>query len=107
MKLRPEPFSKIMSGEKTIESRLFDEKRRLINPGDVIRFVHIENPNEFVSAKVRALYRYASFDEMFSEFSPAEFGGESKEFLLNQIHAYYPLEEESKYGVLGIRVQKI
>ena len=38
MKLRPDPFNRICSGEKTIEYRLHDEKRSLLNKGDYIRF---------------------------------------------------------------------
>ena len=37
MKLHASPFEKIKSGEKTIELRLFDEKRRQIKVGDTIR----------------------------------------------------------------------
>lgn len=33
MKLRPDPFNRICSGEKTIEYRLHDEKRSLLNKG--------------------------------------------------------------------------
>ena len=38
MKLNKEPFEKIKSGEKTIELRLYDEKRRKIKAGDTICF---------------------------------------------------------------------
>ncbi len=38
MKLAIVPFEKIASGAKNIESRLYDEKRRQINPGDQIEF---------------------------------------------------------------------
>lgn len=43
MKLSQEPFDKIASGEKIIESRLFDEKRRLIKVGDEIEFSQNDN----------------------------------------------------------------
>ena len=38
MKLAKAPFDKIAHGQKIIESRLFDEKRQLINIGDDIEF---------------------------------------------------------------------
>ena len=41
MKLRPDPFNRICSGEKTIEYRLHDEKRSLLNKGDYIRFTEM------------------------------------------------------------------
>jgi len=38
MKLQPQPFVAVKNGSKIIESRLFDEKRQLINLGDQILF---------------------------------------------------------------------
>lgn len=38
MKLKAEPFEKIVSGGETVEFRLFDEKRRRLNLGDEIIF---------------------------------------------------------------------
>lgn len=38
MKLQQKPFDSIKTGQKTIEMRLNDEKRRLINIGDEIEF---------------------------------------------------------------------
>ena len=35
MKLNPSPFEMIRSGRKTIELRLYDEKRRSIEKGEV------------------------------------------------------------------------
>ena len=34
MKLHESPFKKIKSGKKTVELRLYDDKRRKINIGD-------------------------------------------------------------------------
>lgn len=106
MKLAKIPFEKIAKGQKTIESRLFDEKRRRIYTGDFIIFTQKENPSQKITVKVTALYRYATFDELFSTFPTAHFGGESKAVLLNEIHQFYSLEEERQFGVVGIRVKK-
>lgn len=37
------PFEKIKSGSKTIEMRLFDEKRQRISVGDFIEFSSADN----------------------------------------------------------------
>ena len=42
MRLNDEPFQAIKDGTKTIEMRLYDEKRRMIQVGDVIRFTNRE-----------------------------------------------------------------
>ncbi len=39
MKLQREPFNKVLSGEKIIESRLYDEKRQQVKVGDQIEFI--------------------------------------------------------------------
>ena len=53
MKLQPLPFSMIESGRKTIELRLYDEKRRLIAIGDTIRFLDISNPEKASSRRLK------------------------------------------------------
>lgn len=104
MKLAQEPFEKIANGQKIIESRLFDEKRQLINIGDEIEFSQNDDAIKTVKTKVTALHRYSSFEELFSDFQPEYFGGVSKELLLEEISQFYPEEEQEKYGVVGIKI---
>lgn len=105
MKLQPVPFGKIVSGEKVIESRLLDEKRRLVSIGDEIRINRADMPGEAVMVRVTDLCRTDSFEELFSRFKPELFGGSSKEFLLEEIEQFYPKEEQKTYGVIGIRME--
>lgn len=105
MKLQPESFEAIRAGKKIIESRLYDEKRRLIKIGDVVEFKKNPYLVESVKGEVVALLNYPSFDAMFSDFAAETFGLPTKEELLIQIEAFYPIEEQQKYGVLGIKVR--
>ncbi|MCC2631765.1 MAG: RNA-binding protein [Patescibacteria group bacterium] len=104
MKLAENPYYKIKSGAKAIESRLFDEKRKNINLGDTIEFCLNSNPNEKTLTEVVALLRYPLFRDLMSDFPPLQFGGESKEELLTEIHQFYSEEEEERLGVLGIKI---
>ena len=52
MNLHPQPFSMIANGNKTIELRLFDEKRQLISIGDRLIFTNIEDANSTISCVV-------------------------------------------------------
>ncbi|MDP3902013.1 MAG: RNA-binding protein, partial [bacterium] len=70
MKLSGLPFEKITNGRKIVESRLYDEKRRQINIGDQIEFSCNDEPKKKVITKVKALYRYESFKDLFSDFPP-------------------------------------
>src|SRR3989338_6379835 len=105
MTLAASPFEKIVGGKKTIESRLYDEKRKHIAVGDTIEFVCKDEPTKIVSARVLALYRYPSFPELFSAFPPEYFGGSSKDELIAEIKKFYSVEDEEKYSVVGIKIQ--
>lgn len=61
MKLRPDPFRMIFSGEKTIEFRLHDEKRSLINKGDYIRFTDMAAKERTVLVEVVDIFTAPSF----------------------------------------------
>lgn len=107
MQLATEPFNKIASGAKLIESRLFDEKRQQISLDDIITFTEKNNPQNIVKTVVKALLRYKTFNELFQDHDPILFGGEGREFLLRQIKNFYSTEDENKYGVVGLRLELI
>jgi len=107
MKLATETFEKISTGTKIIESRLYDDKRRKINVGDKIEFTCADDASKKISVNVKALYRYSSFEEMFSDFSPEYFGERSKDLLLEKIRNFYSSDEESMYGVIGIKISLV
>ena len=107
MKLMAKPFKQIAEGEKIIESRLYDEKRQRVNIGDQIEFSNTDNSTEKINTKVEALYRYKSFNKMFSDFPSTYFGGSSKEELLTGIKKFYSEEGQKKYGVVGIKLSII
>ena len=107
MKLSEAPFKKIASGAKVIESRLYDDKRKIISLGDEIIFNENENPDNSVTTKVTGLLRYSTFKELFADHDPALFGEESREFLLDQISQFYPEDQQQQHGVIGIRLELI
>ena len=101
------PFEKVANGMKTIESRLFDEKRQKINIDDQIEFTCIDNPTRKIITNVEALYRYSSFENLFSDFPPEYFGSFSKGELLMEIEKIYSKEKQEKYGVIGIKLSLV
>ena len=105
LNLHPESFAAIVSGYKTIESRLYDEKRRKIQLGDQIMFINRTNPKQTVTATVVGLLRYATFHDLFSHNDPLKFGGESAEWLERQIDEFYSTADQERYGVLGIEFE--
>ena len=74
LKLATEPFEAIVSGKKTIESRLYDEKRQKIQLGDEVTFTNRENTSQTVTVRVVGLLRYQTFHDLFIHNNPAKFG---------------------------------
>lgn len=107
MRLQKEPFELIKQEKKTMELRLYDEKRSLIQPGDRIEFTNLAS-NEILNTKVIALHRYESFDELYRHFDKKILGYlESEEANFKDMELYYSKEEQEKYGVVGIEIQLI
>lgn len=102
LKLATEPFNAIISGNKTIESRLYDTKRQKIQIGDRIIFTNRDNSEQTVTTEVVGLLRYATFRDLFSHNNPRKFGGDNVEWLENQISEFYSIEDQKIYGVIGI-----
>ena len=102
LQLATVPFDAIISGTKTIESRLYDEKRQLIQIGDTIEFTNREALDQTVSVKVIGLLRYETFHDLFSHNNPTKFGSESVEWLENQINEFYSINQQKENGVIGI-----
>lgn len=105
MRLAQSPFIKIKKGGKIIEARIFDKKRQLINIGDFIEFAQSDDLVKTVFTEVKVLYRYKTFDELFSNFPISYFGGNSKKELLDEIYQFYSMKEERKMGVIGVKFE--
>ena len=107
LRLATEPYDAIVSGKKTIESRLYDEKRQKIQIGDQIIFTNREDPSQTATVKVIGLLRYATFHDLFSHNDPHKFGGDSVEWLENQINEFYSLHDQRQNGIVGIEFELI
>lgn len=106
MKLHDEPFVKIKNGTKTIEMRLYDEKRKSIKINDIIEFTNIKN-NEKIKCEVINLYHYNSFEELYKCFDNIFLGYEKDETTnYHDMEKYYSKEKQEKYGVLAIEIKK-
>lgn len=107
MRLNNGPFEQIKNGSKTIELRLNDEKRQLLKPNDLIEFTNRSN-GEKLLVKIENLYHYTSFEELYKNVDKKEMGYAEDEVAdPKDLENYYSKEEQSKYGVLGIKINKI
>ena len=108
MKLKPSPFTLIKEGKKTIELRLYDEKRKLISIGDTITFTNTNDSNDRIKASVIDLYLFDSFEELYNTLPLNECGyTDVNNASYLDMEQYYSKEEQSKYGVVGIKITLI
>ena len=108
MCINPVSYKKIWDEEKTIELRLYDEKRQKLRVNDRIGFTNTENKEQRMLVKIIALYRFDSFEELYKTL-PLEKCGYSKDepdsASYHDMDEYYSPEEQSKYGVVGIEIE--
>ena len=104
MKLNESPFERIKNGTKTIEFRLYDEKRQQIKIGDKIEFSKLPNLKEKLLVDVVELYREDTFENLFRKLISNE---EEIKRKTEAMHQYYSTEKEKEYGVLGIEISLI
>lgn len=107
MRLATEYFDKIENGTKTIECRLYDEKRKELKIGDVIEFSDAQDPRKKISSKIIGLHCFPSFSALLDHFPIASFGGGTKEQMLSALKKFYSDEDEKKWGVVGIEVRLV
>ena len=104
MKLNESPFERIKNGTKTVEFRLYDEKRRQIKIGDKIEFSKLPKLQETILVDVIELYREETFEKLFRKLYTDE---EEIKRKTASMYKYYSPEKEKEYGVVGIKIALI
>lgn len=109
MRLSPTPFARMAAGQKAIELRLYDEKRRKIAIGDAIRFFPATGYGQ-IDARVAALHRFADFDALYGALPLDQCGYSAAECPSahpDDMAAYYTAEQFARYGVVGIALRDV
>ncbi len=100
MKLQAAPFALIAAGAKTVELRLYDEKRKKIAVGDEIEFTNAETEARLCCTVV-ALHKFPAFAALCEVLSPLKCGIASPA----EMDRYYTKEEQRAFGVVGIEIR--
>lgn len=107
MHLDPRAFAAMEDERKTVELRLYDEKRRRIQAGDVIRFESTADDTDVLYAQVAGLRFFPSFDELYRALPLTACGyteAEAETASPRDMDRYYAPEEQRKWGVVGIEL---
>ncbi len=98
-------FDKVVSGEKTIEGRLNDEKRQGIKEGDAYVFGLEPERREQVRKVVKKKTLFKNFSEFCDKIEPQKVGFSLKQEMLIVYNTIYSKEQQEKYGVVAIEVE--
>lgn len=101
MKLKESPFERIKNGTKTIEFRLYDEKRRKVKIGDKIEFSKLPDLQEKILVEVLDIYKDETFENLFKKIYTDE---EKIKRKTKSMYQFYSKEQEKEYGVVGIKI---
>ena len=104
MEIQSPYFEAFRHGEKEIEVRCMDEKRRNIRIGDVIQFQ--KTNGAYFKARVCEIIAADSFGELYERVTPEELGfaGKTRKEFISEMRQIYTLSRERELGVVGIRV---
>ena len=117
MHLSEEMFLAMKEGTKTVEVRLFDDKRKLVDIGDYIEF---HNNNVYIKMRVLDIRIEHTFKELFERsidlrntslyYAPKQLGfseESSIDELVKEMYKRYTKEQEEKYGVIAFTLEQI
>lgn len=104
MNLRKEPFCAICAGHKTVELRLYDEKRRKVAVGDLLA---MECDGSTAIVQVTELSVFDDFKTLYQNMDLSRCGYLPLEVPFaspDDMRAYYTEEQQKRYGVVGISI---
>ncbi len=103
MRLEKEFFNKIKVGDKTMEARLYDQKRQNLNIGDEIIFSNRDNLLDITKVTIEKIKQFNNFIELFQNYNSNQLWiNLSQEEYIDFMYQYYKIEQEKEYGVCAI-----
>ncbi len=107
--LHSDVFDIVKNGNKNVEVRLNDEKRKQLKIGDTLIFLRRPNEDEKIVARVTNLKYYKNFSELVDNYNIDRLylSNYTKEMFINELSRFYTIEEQKQYGVVAIEFEKI
>ncbi len=108
MHLKSDPFEKIKMGIKTIELRVFDEKRQKLKIFDDIIF-KCDDTNEELGTTIVGLYIFPNFESLYAKLPLLKCGYTEEniaEASAEDMKKYYPDDILNEYNVIGIELRR-
>lgn len=108
MGLQEEYFNSIKHGTKKYEVRLNDIKRRKLKIGDIIYFQKEPERRKTIKTKITNILKFQNFNDLLDNIEMEDLASISinKEKYLEDLEKFYPKEEQEKYGVIAIEIER-
>jgi len=104
MHLKEKPFDAIKCGEKDVEIRLNDPKRKKLKVGDQVEFTN-EETGEKLIVEVEGLHPFETFEHLYEGLDSKYIKKFRKDHFIIACHTIYSKEKEEKHGALGIEIK--
>ena len=102
-------YEAMISGTKTIELRLYNEKSSKIKKGNIIKFVVLDNDDKYLLVKVTNLHRFKSVDELWPLKNKILTTSRelSKEEFIKMLNDIFGALEVKNHELIGIEFEMI
>lgn len=107
MSVRHKYFELIKSGQKDIELRAYDEKRKKMKSGDRFLLYDAENPNESIICEILNMHVAPDFESLFKKLDIKRSGFDNLDELIDAVTKFVSREELQREQVVGIEIKRI
>ena len=107
MSVRSKYFQMIKSGQKDIELRAYDDKRKKIKIGDIFQLFDVENPTEYIFCEVLDMHTAPNFESLFKKIDIKRAGFANVEELINTVTKFVSKEKLEQEQVVGMEIRRI
>ena len=107
MSVRHKYFELIKSGQKDIELRAYDEKRKKMKTGDKFLLFDAENPDQSIICEVLNMHIAPDFESLFKKIDIKRSGFKDIAELMDTITKFVSREELQREQVVGIEIKRI
>ena len=106
MSVRHKYFELIKSGQKDIELRAYDEKRRKVKIGDKFQLFDAENPDKYIICEILNMHVAPDFESLFKKIDIKRSGFKDINELMDTITKFVSREELAREQVVGMEIKR-
>ena len=107
MSVRHKYFELIKSGQKDIELRAYDEKRKKMKVGDKFLLYDAENQDQSIICEVLNMHIAPDFESLLKKIDIKRSGFKDMTELMDTITKFVSREELQREQVVGIEIKRV